>query len=217
MKIKVWDGFIRGFHWLLVLTFAGLWYTGGDIMQIDRHEQLGIFLLSLLLTRTIWGFVGSESAQFRYFIKGPKSVFLYLANPKQHQLASHNPIGAWSAVLLLVLLFVQVITGLFSDDAIFYRGPLASLVSTNTASSMTSLHHLNFNLLTVFVGLHVLAIFIYKLVGEPLVYAMIQGEKAGSAEQQPRLVHGAWGYLLLAVIYAAVTFSLPFLARYSGL
>lgn len=205
MTVKVWDGFIRGFHWLLLVVFAGLWYTGGELEHIDLHEMLGIFMLALLITRVIWGFCGSESARFRYFIASPKTVFLYLRAPKSFKNHTHNPMGGWSVVLMLALLLIQGTTGLFTDDAIFYRGPLASLVSKDTLKTMTSLHHLNFDLLKIVVGLHLLAIVVYKFVGEPLVYAMIQGHKKGDATTQPRIVHGAWGYVILAINYAWLT------------
>ncbi len=205
MTVRVWDGYIRGFHWLLLAAFAGLWYTGGDFMLVDRHEQLGTFLLALIISRIIWGFVGSESARFRYFLAGPKALFLYLRAPKSFQSHTHNPMGGWSVVLMLALLLVQGVTGLFTDDAIFYRGPLAALANKDTLKIMTSIHHLNFDLLKIVIGLHTLAIVVYKFVGEPLVYAMIKGDKKADPATQPLIVHGAWGYLILAVVYGLLT------------
>lgn len=205
MTVRVWDGFIRGFHWLLLAAFAGLWYTGGKLEHIDKHEMLGIFMLALLLSRIIWGFCGSESARFRYFLAGPKALFLYLRAPKSFQSHTHNPMGGWSVILMLALLSVQAITGLFTDDAIFYRGPLAALVSKDTLKTMTSIHLINFDLLKIVIGLHVLAIVVYKFVGEPLVYAMIRGHKKADSTTQPRIVNGAWGYVILAVNYGWLT------------
>ncbi|HLV48582.1 MAG TPA: cytochrome b/b6 domain-containing protein [Aliidiomarina sp.] len=203
MTVRVWDGFIRGFHWLLLVVFAGLWFTGGemDFDYIKWHKMLGVFLIALIITRIIWGVVGSESARFRYFLAGPKALFLYLRNPRSFTAHTHNPMGGWSAVLMLFLLLVQGVTGLFSDDAIMNSGPLAATVSSDVSKTMTSLHHLNFDLLQVIIGLHLLAIIVYKFVGQPLVYAMVKGNKKGDSTTQPHMVNGAWGYVILAVTY----------------
>src|SRR5690554_1654625 len=200
MQVRVWDGFIRGFHWLLLATFLGLWFTGGKIEHIDRHEQLGLFMLALLLTRIIWGFVGSESARFQHFLAGPKTVIHYLKAPREFQRFTHNPLGAWSVVALLVVLLAQVGTGLFTDDAIFYRGPLAHLARSDTLRLLTSYHKQIINFIWVLVILHVVAIVMYRLLGKNLVPAMIHGNQAGEGNQRPPVIrHGGWGYLLLAV------------------
>ncbi|RUO40515.1 cytochrome B [Aliidiomarina taiwanensis] len=203
--VKIWDGFIRGFHWLLVACFAGLWYTGGKLEHIDVHEMLGIFLLALLLTRIIWGFVGSHSARFRHFLVSPAATFRYMREPSSFRQHTHNPMGALSVLIMLLLLLIQVVTGLFTDDTIFYRGPLAHLVSSDMRSTLTSLHLLNFEFLKIIVGLHLLAIIAYRFFGQPLTKAMVTGMKQAEESEQPKLVNGAWGYVLLAFIYALLT------------
>ncbi|MCC5855367.1 MAG: cytochrome b/b6 domain-containing protein [Idiomarina sp.] len=200
MKVQVWDGFIRGFHWLLLVTFAGLWYTGGNIDFIDQHELLGLFMLALLLTRIMWGFVGSESARFSTFVKGPVSVWRYLRDKSATTPLTHNPIGAWSVIALLTLLLAQALTGLFTDDAIFYQGPLASWVDNDVNRLLTRYHKQIIDGILILVAIHIVAIFVYRIRGTALTWTMVSGKRQTSEPlAQPKLVHGAWGYGLLAV------------------
>lgn len=162
-------------------------------------------MLALLVSRIIWGFWGSESAQFRHFLVGPIATFRYMREPTSFGRHTHNPMGALSVVIMLLLLLIQGITGLFTDDTIFYRGPLAHLVSSDLRSTMTSLHVLNFEFLKIIVGLHLLAIIAYRFFGQGLTKAMLTGNKQAEESEQPKIVNGAWGYVLLALTYALLT------------
>lgn len=202
MQVRVWDSFVRGFHWLLLVTFAGLWYTGGKIDHIDRHEQLGLFMLALLLTRIIWGFIGSESAQFKTFLVGPKALVSYIKAPGSFQAFTHNPLGAWSVIAMLAALLAQAITGLFTDDAIFYRGPLAHLADASTVRLLTQYHKLIIDLILILAAVHSVAIVFYHLKGKKLLPAMIHGRQVtgeNTSERAPKIRHGGWGYTLLVM------------------
>ncbi|WP_165831934.1 MULTISPECIES: cytochrome b/b6 domain-containing protein [Gammaproteobacteria] len=210
--MKVWDGFIRGFHGLLIIGILCLWFTGGKPEYVDLHQQIGVLMLSLVLTRFIWGFIGSENARFSYFISSPKATLNYIKNFKsetQKDLGvTHNPLGGWSVLLMLVIILSQGITGLFTDDGIFFRGPLAPWVSTDLAYTLTSIHHSLWSVLKILIILHISAIIAYRFLGKPLAMAMIHGKKAISPAPQVRLVSGWWGYLLLAVNAAWLTWLL---------
>lgn len=212
MVIKLWDGFIRGFHWLLVVILAGLWYTGGNldylefnnfvIEFIDVHHKLGLIMLGLLITRIIWGVFGSQPARFSQFVRGPKAVFAYLKSPFSKEHLTHNPGGGLVVVLMLALLLAQAITGLFTDDAIFFRGPLASTVSTDIAYALTSYHKQAFDFILILIALHIVAIFVYLLKRKNLIAPMITGKKhiqAKSQRKQPKQLHGGFGFALLAI------------------
>jgi len=49
---------------------GGLW--------MERHLWLGYFVLSLLLFRLLWGFVGGRWSRFASFIYTPGSLWAYL-------------------------------------------------------------------------------------------------------------------------------------------
>jgi cytochrome b len=119
----------------------------------------------------------------------PATVLNYLrgrARPEHR--VGHNPLGAFSVFGLLLILLLQVGSGLFSDDEIAFTGPLVGLVASDTVSLATSYHKNvgKFGVLALVV-LHILAIAYYRVAKkENLVRPMIVGDK-----QVPALVASA--------------------------
>lgn len=181
-KRLVWDLPLRLFHWLLVLSMAASWITaelGFD--YTPWHMRLGYFAIGLVVFRVIWGFIGPKHARFSSFLTGPSGIWRYargLAAGTMIQTAGHNPLGGISVIVMLVLVGFQAATGLFATDDIVWTGPYYGAVSGATADRLTSLHHLNFNIILVAVALHILAIAFYFLVKKQnLVAAMFHGKK----------------------------------------
>jgi len=203
-RVRVWDLPTRLFHWLLVLALVGLLLTanlGGFWM--DWHMRLGLFVLSLLIFRLLWGLLGGRWSRFASFLYGPRSLLDYVRGraPLLHRVG-HTPLGALSVFALLGLLSLQVATGLFTDDAIFFSGPLVAIGSSEWIAWASSYHKGwgKFFLLGL-VGLHLLALLYYKLVKrQALVAAMLHGDKLLSQDapaSADRLVDG----LKAAAIY----------------
>ncbi|MFT5806127.1 MAG: cytochrome b [Moritella dasanensis] len=176
VKVKVWDGFIRGYHWLQVSLLFGLWYCA-DNDEMEWHFVFGYALLALWFTRVIWGLIGSDTAKFSYFIKSPKALIGYLKDKNKFDRIKfgHNPAGACMVVLFLALLATQLFSGLSASDDILSEGPLAQYLSADTVSFLTWIHHVNFDVLLWAIGVHVIAILAYKLKKQPLVKAMFTG------------------------------------------
>lgn len=204
-QVHVWDGFIRLFHWLLVVLLVALWWTAENL-YMDWHQRLAFVTGGLVIARIIWGMIGSRNARFSSFVKGPQSALQHLRELKQHQYqpqVTHNPVGGWAVVLMLLILLIQFSTGLFATDDIFFSGPLNALVSGDTASLLTTIHKTNFNVLLGVIGVHIVAIAVYKWLGIPLVGAMIHGKRV--QKSAPELRHGALG-LVLAIVIIALLF-----------
>ncbi len=180
--VRIWDLPTRLFHWLLAACVIGLVVTGsvgGNWM--NWHLRLGYAVLTLLLFRLVWGFIGGRWSRFASFVYAPSSLLAHLrGQSKPEHVAGHTPLGALSVFALLLVLAVQVGTGLVSDDEIAFFGPLARFVSADTAGAATSYHKDVGKLLVLaLAGLHVLAILFYKLVKKQgLVRAMVVGDKA---------------------------------------
>jgi cytochrome b len=181
-KRLVWDLPLRLFHWLLVLSMTASWITaelGFDWMQV--HMYLGYGTIGLVVFRVIWGFIGPRHARFANFLSGPSGIWRYakgLAAGTMIQTAGHNPLGGISVIVMLVLVAFQTATGLFATDDIVWSGPYNPAVSGALADRLTSLHHLNFNIILVAVALHIMAIAFYFLVKKQnLVAAMLHGKK----------------------------------------
>jgi cytochrome b len=177
----IWDLPVRVFHWLIVMLIGYSWYCVEIAEDMDQHFYSGYCVLTLLIFRILWGFLGTHHAKFRNMFYKPAEIMAYLKSffsRKTSNYAGHNPLGSLSVVALLTLLCVQAVTGLFSNDEDYYFGPLSDYVSTKVSDRLTEIHHLNFDILTIFVVMHIFAVLFYLLFKrENLVTAMITGRK----------------------------------------
>lgn len=111
--IKVWDPFVRIFHWSLILSIIFQFVTAEEANNF--HVKGGFLIILLLLLRIIWGFIGSEYARFTDFIYPPKEILAYLTgmfkrNSKHY--TGHNPAGGVMVIILLFVVLLTAITGL---------------------------------------------------------------------------------------------------------
>ena len=209
--VRVWDLPVRLFHWWLVLLMVISFTTGklgGNWLQ--WHFISGYSILALVLFRIIWGLIGSHTARFSSFLRGPAHVFRYgrslLGGPPQFH-AGHNPLGGLMVVLMLLLLLLQATTGLFVDDDIATRGPLADKVSDATVSLMTRIHRININVLLACVALHISAALFYLFVKKDnLIRPMFTGVKdVPSDHPEPAMSRTGTALILIAIAAAFVT------------
>jgi cytochrome b len=182
-RIRVWDIPVRLFHWMLVILIATSYFSGragGDWMQV--HFWSGYSILTLLLFRIAWGFVGSTTARFSHFVKGPSAAFhhlgeLFTGRPRD---AGHNPLGGAMVMVLIFAVLAQVIAGLFAADTDMgtVNGPLTRLVSDKFIDKATAFHGFWINVLLILIGVHVLAAIVYLVwKRQNLIGAMITGSK----------------------------------------
>ena len=209
--IRVWDLPTRLFHWILVALIIAQWWTAEQSSTMDYHVWGGYAVLTLVLFRLIWGFVGSETVLFSDFVRGPGAALLYakaLMRGETPHYLGHNPMGGWSILALLILLLIQAGTGLFANDDIMTEGPLYAWVSKDTSDWLTTLHRFNFNLLLAMIAVHLSAVFFYLLVKrENLIHPMLSGRKHLPPEQidrAPRMANPWLGLAALAVAALAV-------------
>ena len=101
-KVRVWDLPTRVFHWTLaacVIALVATGQIGGSAM--DWHFRFGYAVLTLLLFRLAWGFVGGHWSRFSSFLYAPSTVLRYLRGQGGPELsAGHNPLGAGSVFAL---------------------------------------------------------------------------------------------------------------------
>ncbi len=179
-KVRVWDLPTRVFHWALVLAILGSAISGtigGNAMV--WHFRSGYIVMTLLLFRLVWGFVGGRWSRFGAFIYSPKTLINYLkGRGKPEHSVGYNPLGAVSVFAMLALLLAQVGSGLFSDDDIAFAGPLTRFASNATVSLATSYHkNIGKWVILALVLLHIAAIVFYLWRKHNLVAAMLHGDK----------------------------------------
>ena len=78
LEVKVWDGFVRLFHWSLVIAFFVAYFTEPEDATLSVHVWAGYFVGGLIVLRVIWGFIGSRHARFSDFAFGPFRALAYL-------------------------------------------------------------------------------------------------------------------------------------------
>ena len=208
--VNVWDLPTRLFHWTLVVLMIIQWWSAENSDTMDWHLRGGYVVLTLVLFRLIWGFMGSDTARFSDFLRGPGAALAYvkaLVRGETPLYLGHNPIGGWSIVALLTLLLIQAGTGLFANDDILIEGPLYGWVSKSASDWLTTVHKLNFNLLLLVIAVHISAVLFYLLVKrENLIHPMLSGRKHLSPERAgraPRLVNPWLGLAVLLVASVA--------------
>jgi len=195
-RVKIWDVPVRLVHWALVVLIAFSWWSGSEGGNaMTYHMWSGYAILTLLLFRIAWGFIGSSSARFSAFVRGPHAVRRYLGTMRRRQVSGHpghNPAGGWSVVLMMASIGVQAGTGLFANDDIMTEGPLYRWVSKSTSDWLTSIHHFNFDALLVLIALHLTAVLFYLFYkSENLIGAMFTGMKRVAAPVEGLRMAGA--------------------------
>ncbi|QDL56343.1 cytochrome b/b6 domain-containing protein [Rhodoferax aquaticus] len=181
VKVRVWDLPTRLFHWGLAACVVGLVITGqigGGAME--WHFRLGFAVLSLLVFRIVWGFVGGRWSRFSSFTYSPRSLLRYAqgeSEPSAH--VGHHPLGALSVYALLLALVLQASAGMLSDDEISNAGPFAKLVSSRWVELATFFHTEVGKLALIgLVTLHVVAVLVYRFKKrEDLLTPMLTGDK----------------------------------------
>lgn len=179
--LRVWDLPTRIFHWSLVLCVLGLVITGQlGGAALDWHFRLGYAVLTLLLFRLLWGFVGGHWSRFTSFTHSPATLLRYLRGQGEPALSvGHSPLGMLSVFAMLFFLLLQVGSGLISDDEIASSGPLARFAAAALVSQATSYHkEIGKLILIALVLLHVAAVLFYlwrKHIN--LIRPMLHGDK----------------------------------------
>lgn len=179
--LRIWDGWVRLVHWSIVILIPTS-YLSARAHRMDLHMLSGYTLLTLVIFRILWGLVGSDTARFSKFLRSPLAALAHLGRvrrePGPDRELGHNPAGGWMVVVLLGLLLTQAVTGLFTDDQIFTRGPLAREVGGAWSDLAGSIHIRTIWFIGAAIAAHIIAIIWYRLsLGHDLVQAMMIGTK----------------------------------------
>lgn len=167
-SVKVWDPFVRIFHWSLVTCIV----LNQFVLEAGEtaHEWTGYTASALVLLRLVWGFVGGRHARFADFFPTPQRLGRHLQalrRGEQPHYDGHNPLGALMMLALMVLVLSLGLTGwLQTTDA--YWGE----------EWLMELHEWLANGLLLAAGLHAAAAIVMgRLERTRLIRAMITGHK----------------------------------------
>jgi cytochrome b len=210
-RIRIWDIWVRLFHWSLVVAVVFLIISGTTGWQFfEWHRSAGEFVLALLLFRICWGVVGSSNAKLVSLLSNPLRSLAHLGHlAKGHPAPErgHNAAGGWAVLIMLALLTFQALSGLFiADEDELLEGAFYGALSSDISDQLLYLHHLNGDILKVVLGVHILMIALYAIrASQNLVTPMISGWMKWPANLQPPEVFFQrwWIGLLLAAASAA--------------
>jgi len=179
--VKVWDPFVRIFHWSLVLTFAVAWLSGEGIESL--HAWAGYAVFGLVLLRLVWGFIGTRYARFSDFIYPPATVKAFVGDTLQlraRRYLGHNPAGGAMIILMLLCLVLVSVTGIALYGIEAGAGPLALLAGSSGGLEevFEEVHEVFASLMVLLVVIHVAGVVVEGLVHrDNLVKAMFTGRK----------------------------------------
>ncbi len=200
-RVRVWDPFVRLFHWSLVITFFVAYLTEDDVLSL--HVWSGYAVGAIVLLRITWGFVGPKHARFGDFLCGAREVWAYLVDlllfrARRH--LGHSPAGGAMVLALLLGLLLVVGSGLATYAVENNAGPLADIMGSGVVGQPEAragagdekedereaqgdelweeLHEVLSNLVLILVLIHIAGVLLASLVlRENLIRSMVTGYK----------------------------------------
>lgn len=166
--VKVWDPFVRIFHWSLVACVLTNYFVLDD--GDDWHQWIGYAASALVMLRTVWGFIGTRHARFADFFPTPARLRAHLAALRAGRHdghVGHNPLGALMMLALMALVMALGITGFLQNTDTFWG-----------EEWLQDLHEWLGSALIALAGLHAAAaILMGRIERTNLVAAMFTGTK----------------------------------------
>lgn len=168
VSVRVWDLFVRVFHWSLVACVLADYFVIDDGEPL--HQWTGYLACALVAARIVWGFIGSTHARFADFFPTPRRLRLHLralraGEPDEH--LGHNPLGALMMLALMTLVLALGVTGYLQTTDAFWGD-----------EAMQDLHEVLASSLVTLAGLHAAAAIVMgRRERVNLVKAMVTGVK----------------------------------------
>lgn len=166
--VKVWDPFVRVFHWSLVSCVLLNYFVIDDGETI--HQWLGYVASALVVMRIVWGFIGTRHARFADFFPTParlRAHIVAMRSGKEASHAGHNPLGALMMLALMAVVLGLGVTGFLQTTDTFWGDEW-----------LQDLHEVLGSALIALAGLHAAAAIIMgRIERTNLVAAMVTGVK----------------------------------------
>ena len=166
--VRVWDPFVRVFHWSQAALIAVAWLTEDGPKTL--HQTAGYIIVGMLALRVVWGFVGPRHARFSDFVRGPSTVLGYMramVAGREPRYLGHNPAGGAMVVALLLTVAGTAVTGWLQTTDAFWG-----------SSVMEEIHETLASLILVLVAAHLAGVALASMRhDENLARSMVDGRK----------------------------------------
>ena len=169
MQQRIWDPLIRLFHWSIAIAFL----MNFAVLEEGEtaHRWMGYYILSALVVRFIWGFLGPKNARFKDFLptlSGVKHHLTLLSKKQVEPSNGHNPLGG---LMIFALLFGLLFTGL--------SGWMMGLDLSLGGEWLEELHELFAGMVMTLVVIHIAVVVVLSSVGPSnLINQMITGYRS---------------------------------------
>jgi len=166
--IQVWDPVVRAFHWTVVVACM----LNLFILEEGKywHRATGYVVVTAIVVRVIWGFVGTKHSRFNDFLPTPTKVMgqiLDILDRNEKRYIGHNPLASVMMLCLMALLAATALTGWMTTlDAFWGEKWLEELHGAIANSIMV--------LAFIHAGAAVIESFRHR---ENLVWSMVTGRK----------------------------------------
>ncbi len=124
-KVVVYDLPTRAFHFIFGLLFIFSFSIGkfvdDDSWLYAYHMLSGLLMVFLIILRVLWGFFGTKYAKFKSFQLHPKKLtdyFRSIVSGKTKRELGHNPASSYAAIIMFIMAFLLVSTGLLMISGI---------------------------------------------------------------------------------------------------
>ena len=170
---KAYDLPIRIFHWVFALLFITS-FTIAKVIDDEStlyayHMLSGILMVSMVLLRVVWGFVGSKTSRFSTFHLSLSELILYfrsVASSKSKRYLGHNPASSFAAVLMMFFTVGIGLSGLMMSLRIYKH-------------FFEEVHELLANGFLLVVLFHVAGVLLHHVKhNDGLIFSMLNGVKA---------------------------------------
>ena len=189
IKSYIWTAVNRFLHYFLILTFALSCLSADMDALFIVHIICGVLFGAGVILRVIWGFIGTKYSRFWDFnYRGILEYLTSILGEKRHYVG-HNPASSVAIVLIFVLGFLVVLSGLLQYGAEQNSGIFAPLFFTYSHFYMgDDLHEFFANCLLFLVMIHICGSLIDKFWNKgDAIHSMINGYKRTQKDESVSL------------------------------
>ena len=169
---KAYDLQVRIFHWafalLFVISFSIAKLIDDDSTLYSYHMLSGIIMVSIVILRVVWGFVGSKTSKFNTFKLRPSEFITYMKlviSTKSKRYLGHNPASSYAAIFMMIFTL-----------GIGFSGLMMSLRINK--HFFEEIHELLVNGFIIIVLIHIAGVLLHQLKhNDGMIFCMFNGKK----------------------------------------
>lgn len=167
-KSYIWPLANRISHLFLIILFPVSYILGDFEELLSIHVAFGLTFGLILLFRFIWGFLGPKYSRFSDFNFSRKELkdYLFAVFVKTKEYIGHNPASSYAIVLIILLSFLTILSGMLTYGIQENHGVFSFLHSSffKEMELFEEFHETFSNLLLIVILIHISGALIDKFI-----------------------------------------------------